>query len=216
LIKTIAQSSAYQLSSRYDGQWTIDYVPLFARHYPRRLMAEEIHDAIVQASGVMPQYSWQLVNGNTVAQGTAQNLLPKSDPVSWAMKVPDTTEPRFINSAANGSATNFMNSFSRGNRDTVRRSQSGSILQQLNLMNDNTIVLSKLKVAVSPTLKELAKLKDNGELVDELWLSFLSRKPSSAERLKAVTYLTKAASRNTAIEDLAWVAVNKVEFVFSY
>jgi len=34
-----------------------------------------------------------------------------------------------------------------------------------------------------------------------------------------VGYLGKAnsaAARNTAIEDLAWVALNKVDFVFSY
>lgn len=218
LIKAIVQSSAYQLSSRYEGEWKVEYVPLFARHYPRRLMAEEIHDALVQATGVMPQYSWQLVNGNTVPQGTAPASLPKSDPVPWAMKMPDTTEPRFISGAANGSATNFMNSFNRGNRDTVRRNQSGSILQNLNLMNDNTIVLSKVKVTASPTLKELAKLTNNDELVDQIWLTFLSRKPSESERAKAVAYLDKAnsAARNTAIEDLAWVAVNKVDFVFSY
>ena len=51
LIRTMVQSSAYQLSSRYDGEWKVDYVPLFARHYPRRMWAEEVHDAIVQCDG---------------------------------------------------------------------------------------------------------------------------------------------------------------------
>ena len=36
-LKTIAQSTAYQLSSRYDGEWKEDYVVLFARHYARRM-----------------------------------------------------------------------------------------------------------------------------------------------------------------------------------
>jgi hypothetical protein len=41
-IRTLVQSNAYQLSSRYDGEWKYEYTVLFARHYPRRLMGEEI------------------------------------------------------------------------------------------------------------------------------------------------------------------------------
>jgi hypothetical protein len=215
LVKVIAKSSAYQMSSQYDGEWKAQYVPLFARHYPRRLWAEEVHDAIVQASGVTPQYSYLLVNNQTVAQGTPANSLPKSEPTPWAMKMPDINEPRYLNGVTNGGAVTFMASFTRGNRDTVRRAGSGSILQQLSIMNDNTVVLSRLKIGNSPNLRELAKITDNAELVDELWLTFLSRRPTEAERAKAVAHLGKG-NRNTAIEDLAWVAVNKMDFLFSY
>jgi hypothetical protein len=74
-------------------------------------------------------------------------------------------------------------------------------------------------MANSPRLKEIARIGDNAQLIDEIWLSFLSRRPSEGERGKAVAYLSKAttpAARNTAIEDLAWAAINKVEFLFSY
>jgi len=64
-------------------------------------------------------------------------------------------------------------------------------------------------------LKELAKITDNAALVDELWLTFLSRVPTEVERTKAVAHLQKG-TRNTAIEDLAWAAINKVDFLFSY
>src|SRR6185295_2089339 len=50
-LRTLARTSAYQLSSRYGGEWKYEYVTSFARHYPRRLMAEEIHDAITKATG---------------------------------------------------------------------------------------------------------------------------------------------------------------------
>ena len=215
-IKLIALSTSYQLSSRYDGEWKFSYVPLFARHYPRRLWAEEVHDAIVKATGVMPQYSWLLVNSQTVARGTPTNSLPRSEPVAWAMKVPDITEPRFINNTVNNGATSFLSTFLRGNRDTARRSGNGSILQQLKLMNDNAVVLPKIKVANSPTLSEIAKTPNAGDVVDELWLTFLSRRPTTAERARAVEHLAKAQPRNAAIEDLAWVAINKVEFLFSH
>jgi hypothetical protein len=208
LVKTIVQSSAYQLSSRYPGEWKADYVPLFARHYPRRIWAEEVHDAIVKATGVMPRYTYPLISADTVQRGSQ---LPQSEPVAWAMRFPDVNEPR--NTPA---VRDFMTSFNRGNRDTARRSATGSILQQLNMMNDNTVVLTKIRVANSPTLKELAKASDNGQLVDELWLTFLSRVPGESERSKAIEYLNRAASRNTAIEDLAWAAINKIDFLFSY
>ncbi len=214
LIRLMVQSSAYQLSSRYDGEWKADYIPLFARHYPRRLWAEEIHDAIVRATEVLPRYTWAKVSTDTMSRGTAASAVPQSDPVSWAMKLPDITEPR-----STAAARNFMTSFTRGNRDTARRSSAGSILQELNLMNDNTMVLSKIRMANSPTLKDIARIADNLQMVSELWLTFLSRKPTESERGKAIDYISKAttpAARNAAIEDLAWVAINKVDFLFSY
>jgi len=196
-LRLIAQSSAYQLSSRYDGNWNIQYVPLFARHYPRRLDAEEIHDAISSATGVFNKY-------------TVQGF---GDPIQWAMQLPDTSEPR-----SNGGVANFLNSFLRGNRDTTQRSQNSSILQQLNLMNDNFVV-SRTRVAASPSLLAISKMTDNSSAVEQLFLTFLSRQPTDYERVHALTYLqnaTSAAARSAAIEDLAWVCINKLDFLFSY
>ena len=195
-LRLIAQSSAYQLSSRYDGDWSLQYVPLFARHYPRRLDAEEIHDAIITATGVLPKYTIQ-----------------DSQSVQYAMQFPDTSEPR-----SNGAVANFLNSFLRGNRDTTQRSQASSILQQLNLMNDN-FVMSRARVSASPTLTAISKITDNSAMLDQLFLTFLSRKPTDYERTHALGMLQKATSataRNTALEDLAWVCINKLDFLFSY
>jgi len=196
-IRMVVESSAYQLSSRYDGEWKLDYVPLFARHYPRRLEGEEIHDALAKATG-MP--------GNYTVQGF-------SEPVQWAMQLPEPVEPR-----SNGAVANFMNAFLRGNRDSQFRNQAGSILQQLNLMNDN-FVISRVKVAASPPLRAVAGLAGNERAVEELFLLFNSRLPSEHERKQALDHLSRAttpAMRNAYIEDLAWACVNKLDFLFSY
>ena len=208
-IRTIVNSSAYQLSSDYSAPWKYEYTTLFARHYPRRLMAEEIHDAITKATGVYNSYTWPIVNGQTIAQGSA---LPQSTPVQWAMKLPDINEPR------NNGVLTFLNSFSRGNRDTTPRAQTGSILQELNIMND-AFVTSRAKAATSPVLKELLKIQNNSDMLDEMFLTFLSRKPSDAERQKAVAFLGKypsATQRAGAVEDIAWALMNKLDFLFSY
>ena len=193
-IKTLLQSSAYQLSSRYAGEWKYEYVPLFARHYPRRLEGEEVHDALVNASGIRESYG-----------------LRGLDPVEWAVQLPEPAEPR-----SNRAAAAFMDAFFRGNRDTQQRTQSGSVLQQMYLMND-AFVLNRIRVAMSPTLREAAKLSNEGAL-EEIYLLFLSRRPSDAERAAGMAVLGKAnttAARNAAMEDLAWVCVNKLEFLFS-
>ncbi len=195
-MRLLVQSSAYQLSSRYDGTWNIAYVPLYARHYPRRLDAEEIHDAITKATAVPNNVN---VNG------------PAAPMISWAMQFPDTN----VNA---GSGQNLLNSFLRGNRDTAQRSSSGSILQRLTTMNDSFIT-NRTKVAASPTLLAASKMTDNTAAVTELFLTFVSRSPTADEQQKAVAYLaatTSAATRNSALEDLAWALINKIDFLYSY
>jgi len=194
-MRILVQSSAYQLSSRYDANWNIDSIPLFARHYPRRLDAEEIHDAIAKATGVL---------GNYNVNGTAAPL------IQWAMQLPDPLAP-------SGGGANLLNAFLRGNRDSAQRSSAGSILQRLSIMNDS-FVTSRTKVAASPTLQAAAKMTDNIALVNELFLTFVSRTPTADEQTNAVAYMTAAtpAARNNAVEDLAWALVNKIDFLYSY
>ena len=193
-VRLIAESSAYQLSTRYDGDWNVSQVPLFARHYPRRLEGEEIHDAIAKSTGVTTNY---------VPAGWGE-------PVQWAVQFPDPSEPR-----ANGTTLNFLAPFLRGNRDTITRNQAGSILQQLTLMN-NPFVTTKVKVNASPTLKTVAAIPGNDGAVEELYLTFLARRPNEYEKSTAIAHFSKAPNRNAALEDLAWALVNKAEFLFSY
>lgn len=196
-VRLLVESSAYQLSTRYDDSWNIGQIPLFARHYPRRLEGEEVHDAIAKATNVIPTYT---VGG-------------WGETVRWAMQLPDPQEPR-----SDRIGLNFMSAFLRGNRDTLHRTQSGSILQQLNLMNDS-FVLTRNKVNASSTLRAIAQITNHDALIEELFLTFLSRQPTEYERSQALPFLARAvtpAARNTAVEDLAWVLINKIEFVFSY
>ena len=51
-MRLIAKSSAYQLSSRFAGEWQPRYATYFARHYVRRMPAEQLYDAIAQSTGV--------------------------------------------------------------------------------------------------------------------------------------------------------------------
>lgn len=197
-MRKLVESSAYQLSSDYGDGWKAEYVPLFARHYVRRLEGEEVHDAIQIATNVLGRYT---IGG-------------WAEPVNWAMQMPEPVEP-----ASNGGVRDFMGLFLRGNRDNQSRSQNGSILQQLNLMN-NSFVTTRAKVGASTVLRSIALMTDRNAMADELFLRFLGRMPSESEKAKTVAHLAKAGTvqgaKNTAVEDLAWVLMNKQEFIFSY
>ena len=195
-MRVLVQSSAYQLSSRYDNSWNINDIPLFARHYPRRLDAEEVHDAIAKATGVLGNYT---VNG------------PQAPLIQWAMQLPDPLAPA-------GGGANLLNVFLRGNRDTVQRSSEASIQQRLTIMNDS-FVTSRVKMAASPELQALAKITDTTALINEAFLTFLSRAPADDELAAAQQYFAAATTntaRNSAIEDLAWALINKIDFLYSY
>src|SRR5688572_16947962 len=101
LIALIVKSNTYRLSSSYPGEWRAAYVPYYARKFARRLDAEEIHDAVVKATGILPRY--------TLDYAGALTPLP---PVNWAMKLPDAKEPR-----SNAQVVQFLNAFGRGDRD---------------------------------------------------------------------------------------------------
>lgn len=198
LIRLMVSSTSYQLSAQYGDGWKLEYVPLFARHYTRRLEPEEIHDNLAQASGNWPSYP---------ITGFAENIRS-------AWQLPDPTEP----AGNQGNGRVFMANFLRGNRDTEPRRQDGSILQQLSLMNDQ-FVRDRIRTATSPNLRAVAAIPNNRAAVDELFLYYFGRLPSDAESAKSLARLaqaTNATQRNQAVEDLAWVLVNRIEFLIAY
>jgi len=202
LMREIATSDTYQLSSRYNGTWNVAWEPYFARKFVRRLWGEEIHDAVVQSSGTFPSYTY-----------TGFTDLGHAN-FSYAMQLPDITGP-----SGNGNAVNLLDAFLRGNRDDNPRRQDGSILQALNLMNN---VFMENKVAYTgATASQLVVGvigKGNTDVVNTLFLNILSRYPSSAEMSTAMAAIPTAngSARSQAIQDLAWSLYNKVDFIFNY
>ncbi|HEX4950960.1 MAG TPA: DUF1553 domain-containing protein [Blastocatellia bacterium] len=211
LITTIVKSSAYQLSSRYDGEWKLEYVPYFARKYVRRLDAEEIHDAILKATGIMPTMGFA---GQPAKEGyvITDDLNNEVRRITWAMQLPEPVEPR-----TNGGAKAFLDSFLRGDRDQKLRTFEPSILQSLNLMN-NSFVMGRIHRgnAGSFVSRLLANTSlTNEQIIEQLYLTTLSRKPSESEVKKLLPYFT-TLGKQVATESVQWVVLNKVDFMFNY
>jgi hypothetical protein len=202
LMREIATSQTYQLSTRYDGQWNIAWEPYFARKFVRRLWGEEIHDAVAQSSGTVPSYNY---TGFT-DQGFAK--------VSYAMQLPDVVNAP----SGDGNATGILDSFIRGNRDDQVRKSDGSILQALNLMNNNFVVQRSHAAGTNASQLISQNLnRPNPELINLLFLTILSRYPTVDETAKAQAAIPAGGSgRTPAIQDLVWSLYNKVDFVFNY
>lgn len=191
----IADSSTYQLSCVFPGEWKQEYVPYFARKYVRRLWAEEIHDAITLATGVKASYR---------IEGFAT-------PVEWAMQFPDTEEPR-----SNGAVRSFLNFFLRGDRDQNPRKDEAAIFQASNMMNSSfvlTRIRSSNRSSVVASLVSNKSLSD-AELIDELFLRTLSRLPTPQEMSVCLPALRK--DRTTGAENVQWALLNKVDFLYNY
>jgi hypothetical protein len=203
VLETIANSSAYQLSSRFPGDWKIDYATYFARKFTRRLWAEEVHDAVTVASNV-PVAS----PGYTIG-GTLLTL----DPVLYAMQLPDVIrEP----AADRDGATAFMNYFLRGNRDTIPRSDEATVLQALAMMNNNFVLRRTKNSTAGSTVATLLATKSmtDDQLIEELFLGTLGRYPSSGELTSSRAALK--ANRTTGAENLHWALFNKVDFLYNH
>jgi hypothetical protein len=199
LMRDIVNSNAYQLTSEYNGQWNIAWEPLFARKFVRRLWGEEIHDAVVQSSGVMPSYK---------VTGFSDIGFPN---IAFAMQLPDTVN------VPGGTATTFLDNFFRGNRDDQPRRADGSILQALGLMNDN-FIMTRIDPGGANANQLLAQnlRKPNDQLINALYLGVLSRYPSDAEMKAAQAIVTAAGSQAAGGTSLVWSLYNKVDFVFNY
>jgi hypothetical protein len=193
LLRTMANSNAYQLSTKYTASaWNESWTPDYARHIPRRLTAEAMLDAITKATNVPVTYA--ISGGGTT---------------TLAMKLPDTLEVR------NNVYGRFLDEFGRGNRDDQARSNDTSIAQALSLMNDNNVVVNRVHKANanSTVANALAASTDPNAITDQLYLATLSRHPTATEKQQAVAYL-KSGTLQQKTEDLQWVLLNSLEFMF--
>jgi hypothetical protein len=209
LIAAIAKSSTYQLSSQYPGAWNLSLVPYYARKLVRRLDAEEVHDAIVKATGVKVTSN---VNGQTIDGYQLRDTLNQPTwTVNWAMQLPDTNEPR--GNAIGG----FLNSFIRGDRDVKPRSLEPAIMQALNLMNNN-FVMQRIHQNNAGSLVARLLADTNltpTQIITQLYLSTLSRNPT-ADELSKLTPLYTSMTRRDATEAIQWAVLNKIDFIFNY
>ena len=197
LIRVIVTSSTYQLSSKFKGEWKEEYAPFFARRFVKRLSAEEICDAIQQATGVFSQ-------------------IPIAGTTLKVQRVMETRSPEDLAGTELQPMLSLLTSFGQNNRDKGDKDRNSSMVQASILMNSK-FVKDRVRVTENSRMGKLLNSNpplSNDEIVDEMFLAFLSRMPDRQEKKIAATALEKYHSQG--LEDLAWSLVNRPDFLFYY
>ena len=189
LMRLILTSKTYQRTSRITSG-NGDDQRFYARFYPRRLKAEVLLDAISQATDVPTKF--------------------KDHPLGTrAMQLADSNVDSL-----------FLKKFGRPERVITcecERSDEPSMVQVLHITNGDTINV-KLADKNGRVANLLAARIPNYKIVEEMYLSSLSRFPTDAEigRLTKILQEIPETEKQLAAEDLFWSILSSKEFLFNH
>jgi hypothetical protein len=202
LMRAILQSETYQRSSVPQPGNQAD-TRFYSRYYPRRMMAEVLHDAIAQVTAVPTSFKTQGVS-DAGESGTAF-------PAGWrALQLPDANTDSY-----------FTRAFGRAARDLTcecERTAEPSVTQALHVSNGDTIN-KKLTDPKSAVSRALAANLSPEQMIDDAFLSAFARPPSDAERKRLTELLADipdANERRLRLEDTYWALLSSREFLFNH
>lgn len=200
LMRLILTSQTYQRSSavaggkdsvgKDSGATNAADERYYSRYFPKRLKAEVLLDAISQVSGTPTVF--------------------KDKPAGTrALQLTDVNVEHY-----------FLRTFGRPERVLTcecERSNEPSMVQVLHLMNGDT-VNAKLEAKGSRIDTALAAGASDGDVVDDAYLSALTRYPTEEEKsgLLQVLAAAPATERRAALEDLYWSLLTSREFLFNH
>ncbi|HLJ47951.1 MAG TPA: DUF1549 domain-containing protein [Bryobacteraceae bacterium] len=198
LIRTIMQSSVYQLSSEANATNQNDNI-FYSRYIIKRLPAEVILDAYSQVTGVP----------------TAFGGYPAG---TRALQLPDTqVKSEFLT---------VFGRPARQVCDSSERSSDATIGQALHVINGDT--LNKKLSAPDGYITLFLKLGlSDSRIVDQVFLTSFSRYPRESEKAALLANLQQARlakgtpeamllSRRQGLEDMLWALLTDKEFLFNH
>jgi hypothetical protein len=202
LMRAILQSAAYQQGS-FPADGAGADTRNYAQYYPRRLMAEVALDAVSQVAGVPTEF--------------AEIEFPGTDREKTTFYAKGTRALQLYDSAV---ISRFLKAFGRHQRLITcqcERSNEPSLVQALHVANGETI-LGKLASKEGNVAALVASGAANYRIIEELYLSALSRYPTDGEmtQLLAVLNDTPPDERRLAVEDVFWAVLSSREFMFNH
>jgi hypothetical protein len=185
LMKQIVTSETYQRSSTPTESNKHDEQN-FSHAIPRRIPAEALMDTLIQATAIPENF-------------------PGAPAGFRAAQLPDAN-----------SENAFLRLFGKAQRMEAcecERDNGSNMLQALHFLNGKSIQARVVNPNGRAGLLTRQKLSDK-EVVTELYLWTIARRPSDAELKVSVDYLSRHAERRAeAVQDLMWVLVNTREFL---
>jgi hypothetical protein len=188
LIRTILNSRVYQ-SAGTKTPTNADDVRYFSRCLPRRLPAEALVDAVCDATGVPEKFRG----------------FPLGLP---AARVPDG---EFVHPV--------LTTFGRPPRASACECERepDSSLQMALVLQGSEFVQKKLADPSGKVAALAASSRSDREVIEELFLSTLCRRPTPAETDRIVSHFARSeATRQQMYEDLLHALLNHTEFIFQH
>ena len=184
IIRRILNSRTYQLSAEPNETNQLDD-RFFSRFYPRPMVAQVLLDVLNDVTGTEEKYG-------RYPLGTRSVELPL--PVS----------------------SRFLSLYGRSDREflgDLDPKLEPTLTQALHMIN-SSYVNKKLKSS-DGSLSQLIQAKlGNQELINELYLSTLSRFPTDMELQTAEAYIAESPKRRAGCEDLLWALISSRSFIF--
>lgn len=194
VVRVMMNSRTYQLSSTVNDTNAEDEAN-FSHALLRRLSAEQLFDALSQATGVAPHFS-----------GFPAGLRASQLPGVQAMRLHRRRASR---------DDQFLVLFGKPPRLLTcecERSTEPTLGQTFQLVSGPTIndLLSKPDNRIGRLLDER---KSDEAILEDLYLSALSRLPTADEQREIIRYVASAADHRAAWEDVLWSLLNAKEFL---
>jgi hypothetical protein len=186
LVRDICTSRTYQLATQPTESNQGD-TRNFARGGIRRIKAETFLDCISQVT-------------------ETKNKFPGLPLGARAVQIADGTVSNY-----------FLSTFGRATRETVCSCEvklEPTLSQSLHLLNGD---VSTQKIQAGNLVgRRLAEKKPPAEIIEELYIRCLSRKPLPQERAKLEALVAAEPDKKKALEDVFWSVLNSREFMFNH
>jgi len=188
LVKTLCQSTAYQLDS-VPNEFNADDRQNFSRYYGRRLQAEVLLDAIDQVTKTQTKF-------NKLPEGTRAIQLPDNSFDTYFLTV--FGKPKAASACE------------------CERSDDANLAQALHLLNSPE-VQAKLAAKDGRTqLLAADTTRGHAERVTDLYHTVFARPPRENELDLVLQHLQRAETPQQGYEDLLWALINTKEFLFNH
>jgi hypothetical protein len=115
------------------------------------------------------------------------------------------------------SANYFLTTFGRASRTTVCSCEvkvDPNLSQALHLLNGDTVQNKIEQGGLVRTLLQRGETPD--QVISELYLRCLGRRPTSDESAKLQTFFKPGAGSEQVLNDVFWSLLNSKEFVFNH
>jgi len=209
VIKTIMKSNAYQLSTAFPGEFKNAYIPYYARRFARVLTPPEAVDTLTQATDA--PYT-------LVQQGERKRFVKElTNPLNVSIKPGEFAYGAISagNSPENSEVYSFMQAYYQAERAMPPVDKNVTSPVQAMMMMSSKVVTNRVSAeGKTRVAKLLASGKSDEDMIEEMFLSSLSRRPTTEE--VAVAKRLIAEDRKGGTETIQWSLLNCAEFLTNH